>query len=288
MEADKGNRALIAAETYAARIDAVDAQHRRLHGEQVKADRWEAPFARTFRFDPHRDLDANLEIIASYVQAHDTLVDAGGGAGRICLPLALRCRQVINVEPSPGMVAEFEACSAEAGITNARLVQANWPEADGVRGDLAFSADVLYFVRDIVPFVEKLDAVAARRAMITLWSVPPTYRNAKLFQLVYGEEQEAVPGHRQLLPVLWEMGILPDVRVLPCTRWWDVDIPRTREEAVELAMQGRWLSPEDRPRARDTIAAHFQDLFTQSPEGYRPIWWQDERELLISWETDRQ
>ena len=97
-----------------------------------------------------------------------------------------------------------------------------------------------------------------------------------------------MPGPRQLLPVLWEMGILPDVRVLPCTRWWDVEIPRTREEAVELAMQGRWLSPEDRPRARDTIAAHFQDLFVQSSEGYRPIWWQDERELLITWETGRR
>ena len=33
MEADKGNRALIAAETYAARIDAVDAQPRRLPGD---------------------------------------------------------------------------------------------------------------------------------------------------------------------------------------------------------------------------------------------------------------
>ena len=68
-----------------------------------------APFARTFRFDPHRDLDANLEIIASYVQAHDTLVDAGRGAGRICLPLALRCRQGIHVGPSPGLGPEFPA-----------------------------------------------------------------------------------------------------------------------------------------------------------------------------------
>ena len=277
-----------AAETYAACVDAVDAQNLRVYGEQRKADPWGAPFAHTFRFDPCRELDANLEIIASYVQPEDVLIDVGGGAGRLSLALARLCREVINVEPSPGMGEEFAASSAEAGITNAHLVQANWLEAEGIKGDIAISADVVYFVRDIVPFIEKLEAAPRRRVMITIWSVPPPYGPAKLFRLVYGEEQEVVPGHRQLLPVLWELGILPDIRVMPCPRRWDLEIPQTKEEAVELALQGRWLRPEDQPRARRQITAHFQELSAHSPEGYRPLWQPDERELLITWETRRK
>lgn len=140
--------------------------------------------------------------------------DVSGGAGRIALPLALRCRQVINVEPSPGMRAEFEALVAEAGLKNARLVPADWLAAKGIQGDMAITASVTYFVRDIVPFIQKLQAAARCRVMVTVWSVPNPNQDAKLFRLVYDDEQEALPGHRELLPVLWEMGILPDLRVL--------------------------------------------------------------------------
>ncbi len=43
------------------------------------------------------------EVIASYVRPDDVVVDVGGGAGRVCLPLALQCKEVLNIEPSPGM-----------------------------------------------------------------------------------------------------------------------------------------------------------------------------------------
>ena len=57
--------------------------------------------------------------------------------------------------------------------------------------------------------------------MITLWSEPPPCRGAPLFKLAHDEEQEQLPGFRQLLPVLWEMDILPDVLVLPDGPWWE-------------------------------------------------------------------
>ena len=86
----------------------------------------------------------------------------GGGAGRVALPLALRCREVITVDASPGMGAEFTAAASEAGISNARFVHTNWLEAESFQGDVALTANVTYFVREIVPFIEKL-ARAARR-----------------------------------------------------------------------------------------------------------------------------
>src|SRR5215510_159898 len=120
---------MTAAETYAARIDAVRAQRARLHGAPPPDDPWAGPIARRFRADPHRLLDANLAVLASYTRPEDVLLDVGGGAGRVALPLALRCREVTVVDASPGMGTEFAAAAAGAGIQNAHFVHSDWLEA---------------------------------------------------------------------------------------------------------------------------------------------------------------
>lgn len=280
-----------AVEDYAALIDAAKAQRERVHGGSVPADRWGGTEARRFRDDPRRQLDPDLEAIASYVEPEDVFVDAGGGAGRISLPLALRCRQVINVDASPGMGEEFQASAAEAGITNARFIQSDWLDSDGVQGDVTLAANVTYFVRDIQRFIQQLEAASRRRVMISVCSVPNPYHNAKLFQQVYGEEQAVVPGHTQLLPVLWEMGVLPDIHVLPGAptarrSLQYATLAQTREDAIQGTLQGQWLGPEDRDRARGVIEAHFDELFADIPEGFSPLWPPVTRQLLITWETD--
>src|SRR2546423_910770 len=72
---------MTAAETYAARIDAVRAQRARLHGAPPPDDPWGGSVAQRFRYDPHRQLDANLAVLASYMWPEDVLLDVGGGAG---------------------------------------------------------------------------------------------------------------------------------------------------------------------------------------------------------------
>ena len=276
-----------AAAKYAAMVNAVNAQEDRIHGLRAGEDYWSGS-ARVFRFDPLRDLDANLTLIASYVEPSDVLLDIGGGAGRVSLPLARRCKEVINVEPSPGMRQEFRESAAEAGITNARLVHARWPEAEGLQGDVVFSADVTYFVADIVPFIQGLEDASRRRVILNLWSQPPPNRRAQAFELVYGEAQEPLPGHTHLLPVLWEMGILPDIRVMPLPAWWENEEIPTREEAVDVALEGSWLKTEDRDRAQGIIESHFDELFATTGQGFRPLWREGMRELLITWEPGRR
>ena len=275
-----------AAEIYAAHVDAVSEQRTRLHGEQPAGDSWGGAMASRFRYDPRRVLDANLEAIASYVQPEDVVIDVGGGAGRACLPMALRCREVINVDSSSGMQAEFAACAADAGIENARFMLADWLEAENVLGDVIITANVTYFVREIVEFVGKLGDASRRRVVMNVWSVPPPNQNAPLFRLVYGEDQEEVPGHQQLLPVLWEMGILPDVQVQPGT-FRPGELPQNREEALRQAALGQWLNPKDQDRARSLIDEHFDELYEPIPEGFRPLWRPEAQELLITWEESQ-
>ena len=272
-------------EIYAAQLAAVQAQNARIYGPPTTGDSWGGVSARQFRFDPDRVMDGNLAVIASYVRPDDAVVDVGGGAGRVCLPLSRLCREVVNVEPSPGMGAEFQSSADEAGITNVRLVSASLADANAPNGDIVFTADVTYFVSNIAEFVRQMEAAAARRVMITIWSEPPPNRRAKLFHLIYGEEQKIFPGQAQLLPVLWDMGILPDVQVMPESPWWENQRPPTREAAIEMVLEDRVVKPQDKDRARPLIESHFDELFAASDTGFVPLWRLEMREVLITWET---
>ena len=266
-------------------VDAVQAQRARIYGDPPSADPW-GEQAHRFALDPRRVVDPNLDAIAAYIQPSDVVVDVGGGAGRISLPLAQRCLSVINAEPSTGMGAQFTRLAADAGISNASWQQAEWKETQSIQGDVVITTDVTYFVRDIVPFIEKLIASARRRVIVAVWSIPPPNRSFRLFRLVHGEGQEPGPGHRVLLPLLWEMGILPDIRVLPSLPWWDVQFHESRDEALESALwRHQWLRPEDETKAREIIEAHFDELFHRSSQGFKPVWRPEVWELLITWET---
>jgi hypothetical protein len=119
---------------------------------------------------------------------------------------------------------------------------------------------------------------------------PPSW-NRELFPLIYGEPEEIVPGHVELVNVLWEVGIQPDVRMLP-------DVPvrypasPTREAALQATLGrfggeqwARWpLGEMLEARIRQTVESHFDELFTETADGYVPGWIDPGREVLITWE----
>jgi hypothetical protein len=283
-----------ATETYAARVDAVIEQRARLRGAPPPGDPFPGyPLNHPLMIvDGRRALEPNLAIIASYVQPDDVLVDVGGGAGRLSLPLALRCREVIVVEPSADMLAAYENNAQKAGITNVRSVNANWESAEPPRGTLALVSHVTYLTRDIVPFLEKLEQAASRRVIITVGNPQPPSWNRDIFPLIYGEPEAIVPGHVDLVNVLWEMGVDPDVRVLPDT---PVSHPAAadREAAIQAAFGriageqwARWpLSPELEGRIRGMLESRFDELFTRTEAGYTPVWITPGHEVLITWES---
>ena len=257
-----------------------EAQYERTRGPQP--DTW-GPIASRFRADPRRELDPFLEKLASFLHPDDVLVDVGGGAGRNSLPMASRCREVINVEPSPGMLAEFRASADEAGITNARVIQSGWMEAEGVEGDALLAAHVTYFVPQIAPFIEKLESSCRRRIIIDVLTVPPPNQSPQFFQLLFGEDQALVPGPHELLSALEEMDHTPDVidiGVATARR----PLPRTREDAINNELAFGWIAPHDLHRARNLFIDHFDELWLETPTGFARRGAEDVRELMITWE----
>lgn len=267
------------AEKYRELVDAYTEQTARLGGPAT--DRW-ASRAAMFRLDPRRQLEANTQAVVALVRPGETVIDVGGGAGRVSLPVALHCAGVTNVEPSAGMRAEFEASAREAGISNVRCIDGDWPAAaTGLVADVVMLANVTYFVREIVPFVEALNSAARRLVVVGVWSVPPPNHHATVFELLHNEPQARVPTHRELLPVLWDMGILPDVHVLPDPFRGSRMRPPTREDAVRFAVES--ASATGLPAAEATIERQFSELFHGTPDGFMPAWLPDTREILITW-----
>jgi SAM-dependent methyltransferase len=282
-----------AANRYAARVDAVLAQRTRLRGPQPPGDKRAACPADhpLLNADPLRPLGPNLAVIASYIEADDVVIDVGGGAGRMSLPLALRCREVINVEPSPTMTAGFRTNAAGAGITNTRIIEGEWPAVDAPAGSVALVNHVTYMTREILPFIKKLEQAGRRRVLITVNSEPGPSIQRVLYQLVHGEAEEVVPGHVELINAIWELGILPDVRVLP-----QPTVPFTPAPSRDAAIAGaiarfpgeQWgwwaLGSDLKARLRSVLEARFDELFAAGAEGFFPRYVAPGREILITWQ----
>jgi hypothetical protein len=113
--------------------------------------------------------------------------------------------------------------------------------------------------------------------------------------LVHGEAEEVVPGHIELINVIWELGILPDIRVLP-----QATVPfmpaADRDAAIAAAIArfpgeqwGWWsLGPDLEARLRSVLEAHFDELFAAGAEGFVPRYVAPGREILITWQPVAQ
>ena len=273
---------MTAAERYAAMIRAHEAQRAAL-ATPLTEERW-ALYAHTYRFDPRREPEPLLAALIELLDADDEIIEVGGGAGRIGLPLAVRARSLTNVEPSPSMRAQFEICVAEHAIENARAVASRWPPAQPLEADLVISADVTYFIEDIEPFLAEIHRAARRRAALLTWTVPPPNVNESLFRLALGVDEAPSPSFRELLPVLWDLGIVPDVRVLGEYFTWPEQLPTDEESAIKFALAE--IEPRDVEAARARIAANLDDLYERTSTGWLPTWRTPSTGMLISWAVE--
>jgi SAM-dependent methyltransferase len=194
-------------------------QEERLQAERVRTDRPQSPDMwqpRAEQFRPSEDVeDPAVDVLASFLDPNARVIDVGAGGGRLALPLARRCREVVAVEPSPSMRAVLEDAARQLGVTNLRIVPATWEEAEVEPAELVFAANVTYGIQVIESFLRKLDRMATRRAALVSVVDPPQIELYPFWPLVYGEERLRLPCRDELLDVLRELGASPEVIPLP-------------------------------------------------------------------------
>ena len=201
-----------AIETWGEMVRVEHEQSDRMRGVRP-ADTW-TQLAAQFKADPHRTDDAVVEELRSRMMPGETLLDVGAGGGRLALPLALTCRTVTAVEPSPSMCAVLRETAREYGIANVSVVEDGWLEASVEPADVVLCSHVVYVIEDIGAFVRKMDRHARRLVLAVLFQSPPLSQTYGLWEQVHGEKRHALPALPEFLPALKELGISPEVTEL--------------------------------------------------------------------------
>ena len=254
------------------------AQSDRIRGVRP-TDTWSQSAAQ-FRADPHRTDDRTVETLRSRLNPGETLLDVGAGGGRLALPLALTCRNVTAVEPSPSMCAVLRETARDYGIENLTIVESGWLDAEVEAVDVALCSHVVYVIEDIGPFVRKMNAHASRLVMAILFQASPISQAYGIWEQVHGERRHALPALPQFLPVLEELGIRAEVTELD-------QQPSRTFSSLEEAREGmaRWLFVSPGTDAMTRLDHVLRDALRENNgvwqvEGARPL-----QPCLVSWET---
>lgn len=235
-----------AIQQWRAMIEAEHAQSERMRASVPPEDHWQ-DYAHRFRVDPYRSGDALLDRLRQEVGPRHTIIDVGAGGGRLALPLALQCQQVVAVEPSPSMASVLLQQAAEYGIDNLSLIQARWGDAQVAPGDIALCVHVLYTIQEVGPFVRKLAAHAREKVLIVLHKTAPLSQIYPLWKEVHEEERLPLPALPQLEKALEELGIAHQVEMLAPQPPWGFG---SLEQAIDELARRLYLAPGSAQKAR--------------------------------------
>ena len=182
--------------------------------EISSGDYW-ARRAPAYRAAMHRRTDADPFFlrVKEHVSRQTTVIDVGAGTGRHTIALAPFVRRVVAVDPSEAMLGLLRQDVAAESLSNVDTVLAEWMQADVEPADVVICSHVLYPIADVVPFIEKLQAHARRRVWVYL-RVDPLPTDLGLWSEFYGTPLQAQPVLSDLYPVLLQLDIAADVKVV--------------------------------------------------------------------------
>lgn len=247
---------------------------------QRTGDFW-AGFATRFRDDPRRTDDEVLNRLLELVDGDDTVLDVGGGAGRLALPLAIKTKSATVVEPSDGMLSELRQAMQDADVKNVDIVNSEWAEASVEPHDLVLCSHVVYGIGDIETFVRKLHDSARKRVAIVSYMESPQSHLAALWEPVHGDTRINLPAMPELVNVLWEMDIYPNVDMMPHRQ-------RTAFESPEAALEqiARRLFIGGNPVREERLRAALPEYLESITDGYAIKGAKPARQGIVHWRTE--
>jgi len=213
-----------------ARAQQMDAAYTRLG--RTSADFWER---RASGF--HRSTKDTITSDPFYLRLCDivtpqtNVLDVGAGTGRFSFALAPLAEHVTAVEPSAAMLDYLRRDASDKGLSNISYVQTTWQDAsEDLEADIVICSHVLYPIRDIAPFLAKLQRATRQACYIYLRATHIDAATAPLWQHFHGGERRLPPGYIHALDVLYDMGIYANVEIVmlpPSLRYPSLDIAVT-------------------------------------------------------------
>lgn len=267
-----------AIETWGEMVRVEHAQSDRMRGTRP-ADTWRQHASR-FRADPNRTDDSQVEAIRSHLRPDDTLLDVGAGGGRLALPLALSCRRVTAVEPSPSMGSVLLETARDYGIENITLVESAWLDASVEPADVVLCCNVVYVIQDIGAFVRKLHQHARRTVLMIVFQTSPLAQVRGLWEQVHGETRHLLPSLPQFLPVLDELGISCETTELESQQLRVYQSPSEAREDIATR-----LFVAEGTEAMERLDRALESSLQERDGQWHVAGTQPARPFLVSWDT---
>lgn len=140
------------------------------------------------------------------------MLDVGCGGGAAALALVPPAGSVTGVDSSAELLALFAADTAATGVAHAEVL-GTWPDVapQVPPADVVVCSHVVYNVAAIEPFLTALAGHARRRVVLELTARHPLCATAPLWRRFWDLERPDGPAADDLLAVLAELGIAPEV-----------------------------------------------------------------------------
>jgi SAM-dependent methyltransferase len=158
------------------------------------------------------------------VSRNSRVLDIGAGPGTLAIPLSPLVRDITAVEPGAGMVEILRTHAERDGIRNITCVQKTWEEIDHSR-DLAAPYDIVIAslsltMHDIREALAKMDAATSGSVHLFWFVDMPFWERmyADLWEPLHRSPYHSGPKADCLFGVLYQMGIYPDVTMLPLAK----------------------------------------------------------------------
>jgi len=165
------------------------------------------------------------------VSSHMSILDVGAGTGRFSLALAPQVDHIIAVEPSAAMMDFLRQDAADKNLRNISYVQTTWQEApDNLQADIVICSHVVYPIRDIEPFLLKLQEAAHKVCYIYARASHIDALTADFWRHFHHDERCMPPSYIHVLDVLFEMGTFANVEIVslpPSLRYPSLDVAVT-------------------------------------------------------------
>jgi SAM-dependent methyltransferase len=152
------------------------------------------------------------------------VLDIGSGPGTLAIPLAPLVREVTAVEPGAGMVDVLKKRADHEAIRNISCVQKMWedivPETDLAGPYDIVIASLSLTMQDIRKALRKMDAVSSGSVHLFWFVDMPFWEKmyAELQEPLHGRPYYPGPKTDCLFGVLYQMGIYPDVTMMPMSK----------------------------------------------------------------------
>jgi SAM-dependent methyltransferase len=158
------------------------------------------------------------------ITKNSRVLDIGAGPGTLSIPLSPRVKKITAVEPGAGMVEILREHAEREKLHNITCVQKTWEEID-LSSDLTPPFDIVIAslsltMHDIREALRKMDAASCGSVHLFWFVDMPFWERmyADLWEPLHGSPYHAGPKADCLFGVLYQMGIYPDVTMLPLSK----------------------------------------------------------------------